>query len=212
MENQLKPLNIPYERFGAIRPPVESLVEETGEYHSYFLRSTKWVKNMHKQERTHPRLVGVVGVYLSNYFIHKRAVNEGWGNYLILEDDCDLNGVGIDLVNKHLTEETIPSNWDMVRSLCGSPHSTVEKFITNNKSSKFPTSPDGAPDRRNNRAGGAHFTLCKGSSSRKIVTFLEEDLVYNIDGVYASKELNIYHTKCGVANRSPFGTDIPKIN
>ena len=218
-ESQLKPLNIPYERFSAIRPSVESLVEEAGEYNSYFLRSSGGLKNMYSKKRFHPRLVGVLGCYLSHYFIHKRALREGWGNYLLLEDDCELNGVGIDRVNKLLNgsyertpdkKETIPSNWDMVRSLWNSLEHKVRKFKTNNKNSQLPTSLVPGKDQRNNVCGGTHFTLCKGSSSRKIVNFLEEDLIYNIDSVYSCKELNVYHTKCGVGVRN-IGTDIPKI-
>lgn len=207
MEGQLSKLDIPYERFCAIQPTTESL-NIGGKYNSFYVRS-KSPKQMQynsphmRLASTPSRAVGEFGCYLSHYFIHKKAHEEMWANYLILEDDCKLNAGWLELVNEYVGEGKVPNDWDMIRSLRGELSTKkVERFDSCNRQSKFSTNKI-----HNTISGGTHFQICKGKSSQKIVNHLESDYVYNIDSVYSTNKLNVYYSKFNVEQGS-LGSDI----
>ena len=69
------------------------------------------------------------GCYLSHYFIHKRAAKEGWGNYLVLEDDCLLSKDWHKKLLSLIESKKLPSDWDMVRSCWKSINGQVGFFF-----------------------------------------------------------------------------------
>lgn len=204
MEAQLAKVDLPYDRFKAISPSKESLTEKEGEYYSFYLRALDRIKAYVSSEQKLSRGLGVFGCYLSHYFIHRRALEENWGNYLILEDDCQLNRGWLEKLNQYLSQGKIPIDWDIIRS-CLNSTDRVKKLKRCNSQSKF------AAKLINTRySGGTYFQLCKSSSCQKIIDYLESDFVYNIDAVYSTNRLNVYHSKLCISH-GDFGTDIPKL-
>lgn len=190
MERQLSKLGIPYERFDAIKVTSESLTQPGGEHYKYIDRA-----------RFRGIDPGRVGVWLSFYFIHKRALKESWGNYLILEDDCELKGGWLEMLNEYVNEKKIPDDWDMIRSCWESHETKVEKFKSGHRLGKF------ADENSHNISGGAHFTFCRGDSCQKIIDLMDADHIMAQDAVYSTHMINVYHSKFKVETGG-FSSDI----
>lgn len=218
MEEQLSRLNIPFERFSAIRPTIESLSSPQGKYFKFYERGTRRIKAYIERERFHTRGQGVLGCYLSHYFIHMQARKEGWGNFLVLEDDCELYPDSIDILNKKINNNDIPSDWDIIRDTWASTHQ-VATYPSPTSQSIFPGYHSNREKRNNptvpwtNRAGGTHFQLINCKSLDKILNYMLEDYVYNIDCAYCTNKINVYHSRFVEGPRGAlgkFGSDIPK--
>ncbi len=191
MESQLRKINLPYERFNAIRPTQDD-IKKGGKYYEYWLRG-----NCN---------TGTLGVYLSHYSIHKKALKEKWNNYLLLEDDVIIDKNCLQQLNKYLNEKIIPDDWDMVRSLWGSHLVEVNKFTSSFILSRYCSS-DSHED-----WGGSHFTLINKKNISKLINLMENDNVISPDGVYGTDMLNVYHSKFGIRIDNSFGTDIQHIS
>ena len=59
--------------------------------------------------------------------------------------------------------------------------------------------------------GGTHFTACK--SAKTILDYLDSEVINEVDAVYSTGVINVYHAKMGIylAPGISTKTDIPKI-
>jgi len=190
MESQLCKINLPYERFDAIKPTQDD-INKGGKYYEYWLRG-----NCN---------AGALGAYLSQYSVHKRALKEKWNNYLLLEDDVIINESCLRQLDYYIDKKIIPEDWDMVRSVWRSHSVKVKKFKTSFILSRYCSS-----DSHKNW-GGTHFTLVNGKSISKIIDLMEKDNVISPDGVYGSHMINVYHSKFGIDLNSTLGTDVQDV-
>lgn len=197
MESQLSKFNIPFERFNAVCPTSNDLKHPTGKYREFFERRHWPGRNDGDSEPTEKKYTkSIFGAYLSQYYIHKKALSSNWGNYVILEDDCKLFDDWYELLQRLFDKKLIPNDWDMIRSCWHENHtsecSVVEKFCNSHKQSKFYDKH--LSENRIHNGGGAHFTLFNKNSVKKILNFMDEDWVCTPDYVYSSHILNVYHT------------------
>ena len=203
MELTLPILGCPITRFEAIRPTKEDIL--TGQYSHYFCRSIKRIRNYLYDEATLGRAFGIFGVYISQYLIHKSRIGNP-NDYIIVEDDAVVSVETADRLHYLYTSGLIPDDWDMIRNIWSDESDQsldLHKFMHCHEESRF------ADKNSHGRYGGAHFSLCKGSSAQKIVDYLDADYFYAIDSAYSTNQLNVYHTNMGV-KIGDYGTDIPK--
>jgi GR25 family glycosyltransferase involved in LPS biosynthesis len=203
MEMTLPILGYPITRFEAHRPTKDEIL--TGKYSHYFVRSIKRIRNYLYDEATLSRAYGIFGVYASQYDIHQSRIGNP-NNYIIVEDDAVVSPETAERLDFLSRSEHIPSDWDMIRNIWsdeGDQTLDLHKFMHCHEESKF------ADKFSHGRFGGAHFSLCKGSSAQKIVNYLDSDYFYAIDSAYSTSRLNVYHTNLGV-KIGDYGTDIPK--
>lgn len=193
MENCLSKIEIPYERFPAIRPTKKDL---SGQYKFFYDR----MQNSGQNFKPH-RLQGILGCYLSHYFVQKKAFESKHGNYLVLEDDWDVKPECITEINKIFSQGLVGYDWDIFGSFWSSHRKMVIKHKGIIFNSRFY---DGRPCRP---LGGTHFMLFNKKSTSKIVNFLDCEHVYNIDGVIHNDMLNIYHKNMLIVNNN-FSSDI----
>lgn len=224
LEKQLERIDIPYERFSAIAPTLESITNEDGKYHDFYNRlaikgmSTRWQ-------------IGTIGCYLSHLSIHMMALEKQFGNYIILEDDCRISQKSIDTLQTYIKNGMITDDWDMIRSTWFSHSSEVFKYDYCPPMSKFYN--EASEENLKNRAdyihdkygewinpkkvtnrlnvalcGGTHFQLIKNSSTPKIIKYLNEDHVFPIDTSYTTNALNVYDSQFGIKPNGSFISDI----
>ena len=204
MELTLPILGYPITRFNAVRPTKTDII--VGKYKDYYARSIGRIRNYLHDEQTYGRAFGIFGVYMSQLEIHKSRIGKE-GDYIIIEDDAVVSPETAEVL-KYLTiySRCLPDEWDMVRNIWsdeGDQSGDLHKFIHCHEESKF------ANKLSHGRYGGAHFTLCKGTSAQKIVNYLDSDYFYAIDSAYSTNQINVYHTNMGVTI-GDYGTDIPK--
>ena len=189
-ESQLSPCEIPYERFEAICPTKDELLRESGKYHEFYQRLRPTGKKISSS---------IIGCYLSHYFIHVRARDEGWDNYLVLEDDCYLPRGWQRRLQHLFNRRRIPSEWDLVRS-CWQSTRQVRQIVNSLKDrSRFYD--DSLPEDLITNMGGAHFTLVNGKSIGRLVEHMEKEYVFSPDGVFCTNRLNVYHVNVASVNR-----------
>ncbi|MAT87085.1 MAG: hypothetical protein CL532_00835 [Aestuariivita sp.] len=201
MELTLPILGLPVTRFEAIRPTQPDIV--TGKYKEYYARSIGRIRNYLHDEKTYGRAYGIFGVYLSQLEIHKSRIGKE-GDYIIIEDDAIISPETAAALS-HLVN-CMPSDWDMLRNIWSDEADVsmdLHKFIHCHQESRF------ADKYSHGRYGGAHFSVCKGSSAERIVNYLNEDYFYAIDSAYSTNQLHVYHANLGVTI-GDYGTDIPK--
>ena len=183
-ERQLARCGIPYERFEAIWPTNDEIVSESGRYHDFYRRLRPTFRQISPS---------TIGCYLSHYFIHVRARDEGWGNYLVLEDDCRLPRGWQRRLQRLFHRGRIPADWDLVRS-CWQSSRRVRRIVSSLKdASRFHD--ESLPEDRLSNMGGAHFTLVNRGSTGRLVDHMEQEYVYSPDGVLCTHRLNVYHVK-----------------
>ena len=202
MELTLPALGIPITRFDAIRPTREDIV--SGKYSSYYARSIGRIRNYLHDEATLGRAYGIFGVYLSQLEIHKSRLGPP-GDYIV-EDDAIVSAETRERIEGLYNSGILPSDWDMIRNIWadeGDKTFDLHKFTHCHEESKF------ADKYSHGRYGGAHFSICKGTSAQKIVEYLNSDYFYAIDSAYSTNQINVYHHNLGVSI-GDYGTDIPK--
>ena len=185
-ERQLSRCGIPYERFEAIHPTTDDLVSESGRYHEFYRRLRPTMRKISSS---------TIGCYLSHYFIHVRARDEGWENYLVLEDDCRLPLGWQRRLQRPFRRERIPADWDLVRS-CWQSSRRVRRIVNSLEGESRFHDASLPPDRISNM-GGSHFTLVKGDSAGRLVDHMDREYVYSPDGVLCTHLLNVWHLKVG---------------
>lgn len=189
MESCLSNIKIPHERFSAIRPTEEDL---TGKYKDFFNRMKPFIKSKHPENM--PKILGTLGCYLSHYFVQKKALNSSHANYLVLEDDYDVNPECIAEINKVFSQGLVGYDWDIFGSFWSSHRKIVIKHTGTERRSKFYNGRPCSP------MGGTHFMLFNRKSTSKIINFLDAENIFNIDGVLRNDVLNIYHKKMPMKN------------
>ncbi len=192
MEDALSKIDIPYERFSAIRLTESDL---NSKYKSFYNRLAN------KEYRSKDHLLGTIGCYISHYLVQKKANQSHHGNYLVLEDDWYVKPESIEALELVFEQGLVPIDWDIFGSFWSSHGRIVIKHKGSTYDSKFYNKREGQP------MGGAHFILYNKSSTSKIVNFLDAENVFNIDGVLCNDMLNIYHMKMPIENNN-FYSDI----
>lgn len=203
MELTLPILGIPVHRFEAVKPTKEDILH--GKYSRYFTRSIKRIRNYLYDESTLDRAYGIFGVYVSQYLIHESRIGNP-NDYIIIEDDAVVSPETAERIEYLYSSELIPDDWDMIRNIWsdeGDNTYDLHKFMHCHEESKF------ADKYSHGRYGGAHFSICKGNSAQRIVSYLDSDHFYAIDSAYSTNRINVYHTNLGV-KIGDYGTDIPK--
>lgn len=198
IESQISKLNIQVERFAGITPSIKEITE--GKLKKYYDKASSPLKNhfLHKSE--HKRVLGVFGVYLSHYAIHKKAFYEDIGNYVVLEDDCLLHEDWIEKLNTFMRNE---HTWDIVRSLYHPKFKHITKFNSCHCNSNFNQSDADC----HNIFGGAHASLFNGSSKEKILEHIENEKTLHIDAVYSTTNLNVFNLY--FSDLAEFSSNIP---
>ena len=204
MERQLSDAGVQYARFSAIKPTFESLVSREGEFHSFFQRGCPNYKKIARKRENAARLTSYFGVYLSHYRLHQMMADNPERDYVILEDDCVFERENLDAVLAQVENGRIPSDWDIIRDCWGSTKA-VETFDRSHSTSKF-----SGLRRHHNHYGGAHFSLVRAQSARRLLDFLDEEYIFIIDAIYSTHKLNVYHSRFGF-HPADMGTDVPKM-
>lgn len=199
MEDMLSELNLDYERFEAICPTIKEI--KFGKFKKLYEKASPRFKKYVNTKQSHPRAVGVFGVYISSLRIHQSQL-ENPEPYMILEDDVKITAKTLSQLNNFISNEKY-KDWDIIRSLWESTNE-IEKIRTVHPESKFynqyPTK---------NLFGGAHFSVFR--NAKKILNYMSSENLIALDSVYSTSLLNVYHSKFDV-ELCPFGTNIPKIN
>lgn len=205
MEDQLSTIEIPYERFSAIRPTEQELANhfENSHFETFYKRMEPWITRMKNKGRdcTGKVVLGTLGCYLSHYFIHKKASESSHGNYLVLEDDWTGIAQSIKELQSVFDNGHVPNDWDIFGSFWASHPNIVIKHKGIIFNSRFYNCRPCQP------MGGTHFMLFNKKSTSKIINFLDCEHVSNIDGVLHNDMLNIYHKKMPIQNNN-FDSDI----
>jgi len=197
MEDQLSTIEIPYERFSAIRPTEQELANhfENSHFETFYKRMDGWLK---KKNHSTSKILGTLGCYLSHYFVQKKANESSHGDYLVLEDDWTGIAQSIKELQSVFDNSHVPNDWDIFGSFWGSHKQIVIKHQGIGGGSRFFNNRNGQP------LGGTHFMLFNKKSTSKIINFLDCEHVSNIDGVLHNDMLNIYHKKMPIQNnKSP---------
>lgn len=204
MERQLSLAQVEYERFPAVKPSLDSLVSPEGEFHSFFRRACPEYKRIARQRGNSAQITSFFGVYLSHYRIHLMMADNPERDYVILEDDCVFERAKFDALLAQIEDKRIPPDWDMIRD-CWHSTRTIQSFDRSHFMSKF-----AGLRRYHDHYGGAHFSLFRAQSARKLVDFLDEEYLFIIDAVYSTHKMNVYHSRFGF-HPMDMGTDIPKM-
>lgn len=205
INSYLGKFDIEFERFEGIRPTISSLIDRGGEYHEFYLRATERFRSYANNRKLYPRAIGVFGCYISHYLIHEKALSEGHGDYVILEDDCRIAPNSFDRVEQALATGDIGKDWDIIRDCCHS-NDKVCKFTSSHQESFHSTH-----ESSHRVFGGSRFSIFKGSSSKQLLDYLRSDRLLAIDAAYSTHMMNVYHGSFGVTIEN-LGTDIPKID
>lgn len=198
MERMLSELNLDFERFEAVCPSIDEI--KFGKYVKLYEKACPRFKRYADTYQTHPRAIGVFGVYISSLSIHESQL-ENPEPYIILEDDVEITTKTISQLNKFLSD-TKYKDWDIIRSMWESDNK-VKKIEGVHRESKFSEKYD-----THGLFGGAHFSVF--NNARKIVNYMSSENLIALDAVYSTSILNVYHSKFDV-RICPLGTDIPKI-
>jgi GR25 family glycosyltransferase involved in LPS biosynthesis len=217
MESQLGALDIPYERFAAIAPTDDSLLDEDGEYRSFYERTSPRIQSYFNSSTTtkgsRKRGRGIFGCYLSHKKILENNISND-GVLLILEDDAFIGQKTIEHLESLMSGSFSDKDWDIIRLTqnnsdhFGRHRGNVKKFKLANRQSRF------KKGKGTTEAGGTHICVINKHKTGKILDYLNREAVFNIDSVYCTYYINSYLVK------PPFRTqtahcsysDIPKIS
>lgn len=232
MRELLLHINIPYFRFAGIKPQYRDF-EENDKYHTFLDRSVKYIKHGFKQK--HHNIIGILGLYITAYSILKKYQNIN-KNFLILEDDVDFEPDVIDKVNTFIEDHT---DFDLIRVVWTNDSKKNKYIDTINKSpklqktwnmchkltvknyengfmkittpffrSRFDKGITGV--KPHCFLGGSHFTVINGKNIHKIINYMDNENVYELDGIYSTNQLNVYCLDLPVYINVAFDSTIEK--
>ncbi len=204
------------ERFSAIRPTKEDLVNVNGKYHKYYRRGViRFKRYLNNKSKIIERGLGAFGCYLSHYFLlHKIKKDHIGENILILEDDAQFDQNLISSCENVIKNELNDANidWDIIRVVWKYPYPKMKQITPNlfkykntNKQSAF------GKKFRNDLHNGTTFQIINVRNIKKILNYLDSDKIYNIDGVYSTNKINAYVFKYPIKITANFTSDIPKV-
>ena len=174
-------------------------------------------------------LLGTMGCYLSHYKIHQMAQANNWGNYLILEDDVKMKEESIPELEQAINRGWFGEDWDIIRSSWLSNGEMGLKYDYSHPVSSSYTEKCEEKIRKKVKFymdyylpqqirefsayvsavyGGTHFQLIKGSSSGKILNYLDSEVVIPIDALYSTHRLQSYEFRSKVLRERSFDSDI----
>ena len=211
MENQLKKLPVPYERFSAIRPLEHEVFEEDGIYYEYLerFRPKSWIKF----PECHRRLRGALGCYLSHLEVYKLAREQGLKRFIILEDDVKFNMTSLNIVAKEFHQSVKGKNWDVLRSVWSNRKYNNKFLNTYRPAVKFDREHRYSKHVKDGLVfyGGSHLTLVNGNRLDKIIDYLEDQNIFDFDGMLGTRKLNVYIKSMSI-RYGMHGSTIPKNN
>lgn len=217
MENSLESLDIPFQRFSAIKPERQDVCPKA-KYESLF-KSSKFLecRDYFGEISDHLNLdqyqLGTLGCYLSHIQLLEDILEmeDHPDTVLILEDDCMLTQENLREITKTL--ENLPLDWDVLRSTWNAPHELEKIEHSHPLSNEYGIHMQKHAFRRiknfsmNNPLlcpfvetfyGGTHFLLIKFSSIENILNHIKEEVVLPIDALYNTAKLNVYNKKMGI--------------
>ena len=225
IESRLNLLDLPYERFSAIRPDPQSC-DKLEEYHEYHKRQQFFycARYLGEYEKSEQYELGSLGCYLSHYKLICQIadMNEQNQNILIIEDDCKINKQNFAVANKKLSELLERGEeWDILRSTWSSSINLEKIKYCHPLSNSFETYMHRHIYQRINEIstdyklvsptvhalyGGTHFQVINSNSAKKIKKYLEEETIIPIDALYTTTALDVFHAKMNVEHT--FGNSI----
>ena len=218
IESMLEQINLPFERFSAIKPNRDD-ISLGGQYRKVYNKSKILEARAYFSETLdyidlEKYQLGTLGCYLSHYKLLQRIYEmKDFMNYvIIIEDDCYMNQetiIGLENILKDLNE------WDIIRSTWAAPkychkvnyshplsnyfEPSMQKNIFNNIRRVRNDYPSLCPI-INTFCGGTHFQVINVESIPKILEHLDSEVLIPIDSLYHSTKLNIYNIKMNVSH------------
>ena len=129
--------------------------------------------------------LSTLGCYLSHYYVYELIAELEDDYYIVFEDDVILDPEWFINLNKDF--KFAPSDFDVIRQTWECPYNFYEKIDFNHYYSKFSSANDCS-----DFTGGLHFQIVKQRSARKIVNYLNEQYVFDIDAAMTTTKLNVY--------------------
>ena len=216
-KTQLSTIDIPYERFTAVKPTLRD-IQPDGQYYSFFKRSKFLEARSYFDEKfdwidQEKYQLGTLGCYLSHYTLLQKiyAENNDLEHVAILEDDIKINDSNIPHIEKAISEA--PKDWDIIRSMWSStlhlasinychPLSSyyqpemTKRFLPRMMNIKYDCR--ACCPVMNTFYGGTHFQIIKVKSIPKILEYLDSDVLLPIDGLYTTHVINVYQKKMNI--------------
>lgn len=192
IETQLSEFGISYERFPAILVNREDLLNPDGKYHEFYLRCNSHFKKSIESGVGFCNIRGIIGCNISTTLLYKEILNRDFdSNVLLLQDDCILKNGWYEILEEFFEKNLeFARNWDLLRCVWSQKRRKyIKKWNTNHKKNK------GIHKNINEIYGGAHFTLVNSSKIKKIYKYISNNYVHQIDALYNTTELTVYHAK-----------------
>ena len=201
MNAMLKSMELNFKRFQAIRPSKEDVIGME--------RMTERLCNYLQTERLVERGLGILGCYLSHFRVLEKYSDIKNKYMCILEDDVEFDNHSLHLM--HQTIKFFEKNnieWDMLRAVNGFTklkgpklfNDKIFKFCNCNVQSRPTTKPyemievkmKPSPEKNNFFCGGTHFQVINMKNVKRILDYLNNEPVYNIDSVYSTNKINVF--------------------
>jgi len=206
MENMLRFLNLPFERFEGIKIETTEDIEVSPNFKPQPI----------KQQ------IGNLGLYKGHIQILESKKNQE-GTLLILEDDVLITKAALKKVNYIIKNTLSDLDWDVARAVfpgfwqnirkakmskgLKKINDSVYKFKTSTGYSRFHD-----PDKGKMLSGGGHFVLINKKNIQKILNYMHDEYFYAIDAIYSTDQINSYALKFADGEIKQFfgkfGTDI----
>lgn len=74
---------------------------------------TGWRAGGKRGNHSQAKVLGTLGCYLSHYFVQKKALESQHGNYLVLEDDWNVEPECITAINEIFSQGLVGYDWDI---------------------------------------------------------------------------------------------------
>jgi len=211
---QLSTIDIPYERFPAVKPTLSD-IQPDGQYYSFFKRNKFLEARSFFEEKfdwmdQEKYQLGTLGCYLSHYTLLQKIheENDHLEHVAIVEDDVKINDSNIPHIEKAIAEA--PKDWDMIRSMWSSTNhlspinychplscyyepEMTKRFLPRIMKIKYDCR--ACCPVMNTFYGGTHFQIIKVKSIPKILEYLDSDVLLPIDGLYTTHVINVYQKK-----------------
>lgn len=217
VENLLNFLNIKdYERFPAERPSLDFICDwESNSYPDLSPRIKKDFKkelNFDCEDKLKvSKLKSQIGCYISHFKIHEKMLNNK-EPYLIVEDDVFMNKFTIPSLYQIIDNlnDSTQNNWDIIRSCIQNrklrSNKSVQKIVGVNKWAAKRKSASGEFNFYN---GGSHFSAFR--KANRIIDYLKSEYVDEIDALYSTDYINVYHSSMGVRTKEHLSRDLKEL-
>jgi GR25 family glycosyltransferase involved in LPS biosynthesis len=216
-KTQLSTIDIPYERFPAVKPTLRD-IQPDGQYYSFFKRNKFLEARSYFEEKfdwmdQEKYQLGTLGCYLSHYTLLQKIYkeNDHLEHVAIVEDDIKINDSNIPSIEHAIAEA--PKDWDIIRSMwsstshlsrinychplsCYYEPEIVKRFLPRIMNIKYDCR--ACCPVMNTFYGGTHFQIIKVKSIPKILEYLDSDVLLPIDGLYSTHVINVYQKKMGI--------------